>query len=314
MKWFQEFLLPNWGLKVASLSLAFVLWLAVNGDRSGDARTMSIPLEIHNVPRNMMITNDRVSSVEVTVRGPIGSFWTWGPSPTAVIDLRAADEGERVIPLSAENIRMPRGPGLQVISVAPPRVRLVLERTASKEVPVRAAIDGEIPVGYERYSVTLTPATALLTGPKSRIERIREVTTETVSIDGAREPVRVFVHLNILDPLVQSSQVRPVEVVVEIGERRKVRTVSEVPLMTDDETLTVSPPRIALQLLVPPAFKGSLAPSDFVATVSARDLGPQASQGRVRPDVRPTSGLAPGVSIKAAIPSAVTVYRSGGGK
>jgi hypothetical protein len=62
---------------------------------------------------------------------------------------------------------------------------------------------------------------------------------------------------------------------------------------------------------MPQSFKGSLSPSDFNATVSARELDASASEGRVKPEVHPASALGPGVLIKEVIPPLVTVRRTG---
>jgi YbbR domain-containing protein len=310
MRRLREILTINWGLKLTALLLAFLLWLAVHGEDSGE-RTIPVTLEIHNVPANMMITS-RPTSVDVTVRGPLNNSWLWGPAPTCVIDLQSSsEEGERVIPLSPENVHLARGPGLDVLAVSPPRVRLVLERTTSKEVPIHATTEGTPEPGHEIYAVTQNPPRVILTGPKSHLERIQEVPTDPVSIRGQSETVRSFVHLNIRDTLIQSSQVRPVEVTVEIGERRRLRAIREVPVWPDDPTLVVTPGKITVELQVPLGFSGKLGPSDFQATVSARTLGPSATQGRVQPEIKPTGALAPGIAISGSVPARVTVRRGG---
>ena len=53
-------ILENWGLKLIALLLSVTLWLAVHGDPSTE-RTITVPLEILNQPRNLEITSDRPS-------------------------------------------------------------------------------------------------------------------------------------------------------------------------------------------------------------------------------------------------------------
>jgi hypothetical protein len=188
----------------------------------------------------------------------------------------------------------------------------MLERTASKEVPIRAVIEGAPAPGHEVYGVAANPSRVILTGPRSHVERIREMPTEPVSIQGERETVRSFVELDIRDTLIQTSQVRPVEVVAEIGERRRARAVHDVPVVPDDPAFVVVPGKITVELQVPIGFSGDLGPSDFQATASARTLGPSASQGRVRPEIKPAGTLAPGIAIMGSNPSSVTVRRGMG--
>src|SRR5262245_29664719 len=154
MKWLRAFLTTNWELKLTATILAFILWVAVHGETSGE-RTIMVPLEIQNTPRNTVITNDRPASVELTIRGSQANVWLGATVPACIIDLRGADEGERIIPLTPANVRIPRGAGLEVLAVSPPRVTLVLERASSKTVPIRAALDGDVAPGFQIYSTSV---------------------------------------------------------------------------------------------------------------------------------------------------------------
>jgi hypothetical protein len=64
----KDFLLRNWWLKLASLLLAYALWLVVRG--SEGERVFAVPLTVR-IPRNMVIVNERRSSVEITAQGSI---------------------------------------------------------------------------------------------------------------------------------------------------------------------------------------------------------------------------------------------------
>jgi hypothetical protein len=76
----------------------------VRGD-PGAASVITVPLEIR-IPRNVEITNERPRSVEVTVRGTASSPWFGQPSPSCVIDLQSAEEGQHVAPLTPDNVRI----------------------------------------------------------------------------------------------------------------------------------------------------------------------------------------------------------------
>jgi len=308
MKWLRSFLTTNWQLKLTAVILAFILWVAVHGETSGE-RIITVPLEIQNTPRNTVITNDRPTSVELTIRGSVANVWFGATVPACVIDLRGTGEGERIIPLTPANVRIPRGAGLEVLAVSPPRVTLVLERTSSKTVPIRAALEGDVAPGFQIYSISVTPQNVILTGPRSHLVPITHVSTETIPIQAQRQTLRTFVHLNIPDPMIQTSQVRPVEVNLEVGEHRRTYTISQVPIVVDDPSVTVHPARVALQLLVPVSLKKNPTPADFTATVSSRDLAESSPEGRVKPQVHPVAGLSPAVVIKEVIPPMVAVRR-----
>lgn len=305
----KEIILENWGLKLTALLLSVTLWLAVHGD-PGVERTITVPVEIHNLARNMEITSERPNSVDVTIRGSGVSMWFTQPAPACVIDLLNAEEGERIVPLGPENLRIPRGLGLEVVAVRPVRFRLTLERRLSKEVPVVVLLEGQPADGFEIYGRTHAPVTARISGPRSRVEKISEVKTEAISVQGRRQSVRQTVSLNIRDSLVHSTSVDQVEVQVEIGARRKMVTITQVPVVPDDTTISVSPSRVSVQVLIPETFRGTIGAEDLIATVSARKLELTLPLVKVKPDVSFARPVAPGVRIEGIEPPVVTLRRT----
>jgi len=91
-RFFQELLLENWSLKLTAVLLSLILWLFVRGE-PGPERVVAVPLEVL-LPRQMEITNQRPTSVEVTMRGAAFSNMLFSqPLPTCIIDLQDAKEG-----------------------------------------------------------------------------------------------------------------------------------------------------------------------------------------------------------------------------
>jgi YbbR domain-containing protein len=304
----KDFFLENWGVKLTALFLAFILWLMVHGD-PGTERNITVPLEIR-IPRDMVITNDdRPSFVEVSIRGPLASGGFGQPSLRCLVDLPSASEGERLVPLTPQNIQT-RTAGLEILTVRPTRIRLVLEREISKEVRIEPTV-GTPETGFEVYEVRVSPSTALIRGPRSRLDRIKSVTTEALSLQGEQGPIRGFVNLNIKDSLVRSSPAEAVEVEIEIGPRRSIQTISLVPVLPDDASVIVRPSRVTLRILVPATFGRSLTPADFSATVAVRNLNPTLDSEQVKPVVTFTNPLDPAIRIKEIVPAQVTVHRTG---
>ena len=304
----REFLLKNWGLKLTALFLAFILWLMVHGDL-GTERNIMVPVEIR-IPQNMVITNeDRPSFVEVSIRGPLASGGFGQPSLLCLIDLQTAQEGERLVPIGPQSIQT-RTAGLEILTVRPTRLRLVLEREISKEVRINPNV-GTADAGFEVYEVRASPSTVLVKGPRSRLDKINAVTTEAISLQGQQESIRRLVNLNIKDSQVHTSPAESVEVEIEIGPRRNLQTISPVPVLPDDASVTVRPSRVTLRILVPANVQKSLTPADFSATVAVKNLNPTLDSERVKPVVTFTNPLDPGIRIKEIVPSQVTVSRTG---
>ena len=309
-RFIKEYVLENWSLKATAVLLSLIIWLFVRGE-PGPERVVSVPLEVQ-VPRQMEITHERPTSVEVTMRGAaFSSMWFSQPLPTCVVDLQGANEGEHVITLTPENIKTSKGSGIEVLQVNPARVTLVLEQTVSKEVPIVVPVRGEPASGFDVYGRFSKPLTIVITGPRSRIEPVREIPAEAVSISGQKQPVRFFVALNIKDNAIRTPLNNPVQVDIQIGPRRKLFTVAQIPVATDDPTYVISPKQIAVQVLAPADSAAELAPADFSAFVSTKNLN-AAPPVKTKPQVGIVNNKLSGdVIIKDVYPSEVVIRRSG---
>ncbi len=220
----REYILENWTLKVTALLLAMMLWLIVRSEPGLQRVIRGVPLEVQ-LPRHMEITREDPTSVEVTVRGAaLSDLLLNQPVPTTcMVDLSGAKEGEHVITLTPENVKITKGSGIEVTQVQPSRVILTLERTISKEVPIVVPVRGEPVRGFEILERASRPATATITGPRSHIEGIRELTTEPVSVSEQKQPLRFFVGLNIKDSSIRTSSPNLIQVDIQIGPHRRKR-------------------------------------------------------------------------------------------
>ena len=309
MKRFKEILFENWSLKLTALLLALVLWLFVKGE-PGPARVVAVPLEVQ-LSRNMEITNERPASVEVTMRGAaFSTMWFSQPMPTCIVNLQGAGEGEHTVTLTPENVRIPKGTGIDILQVNPVRVRLVLEKTVSKEVPILVPIKGEPPRGYEIYGKSSKPAATLITGPRSHVDQTNEVQTEPINISGQKQAIRSFVNLNIKDNTLRASAPEPVQVDIQVGARRRTYTISHVPVRADNPSFVASPNEILLRVTAPVAMEKELSANDFSATVATRNLDPSKLPMRVKLLVTVSGGLNGTVIIKDVEPSEVIVGKS----
>jgi len=304
----QEYLLENWSLKLTAILLSLVLWLFVRGE-PGPERVVAVPLEVQ-VPRHMEIINERPTSVEVTMRGAaFSNMWFSQPLPTCIIDLQGSQEGEHAINLTPENVRVPKGSGIEVLQVNPARVTLVLEKTISKEVPISVPVRGEPAHGFEIYGRLSRPASTIVTGPRSHIDPLREVSTESVSINGLKQSIRFYVSLNIRDNAVRTSSANPVLVDIQIGPRRKLLTVGQVPVATDDPTYAASPRHIAVQVIGPADSVENLTPLDFSAVVPTKSLDVSKFPVKAKPQVRIVNNPAGTIAVKDVTPAEVTVRK-----
>jgi YbbR domain-containing protein len=307
MRFFRESLLENWELKVLSVFLALVLWFFVRGN-PGAERIVTVPLEIR-IPSAMEITSERPTSVDVTVRGPIANSWFGQSVSTCIVNLDEASEGLHSITLGPQNVRIPGASSLEVIKITPPRFSLTLERTISKEVAVEAVTNGEPAAGFEVYGKTCNPSTITITGPRSHVEKIRDLTTEIIFLKGQRQSMHVFVNLDIRDNLLRTIPVGPIEVNVEIGGQRRAVTINRVPVEIDDAGYIAVPARVSVEILIPISHEQNPAAGDLKAAVKLSGFAPSQIPEKVKPTVSFLKPLDPAIIIKDVVPSEVTLRK-----
>jgi YbbR domain-containing protein len=311
MNFIRKILLENWAIKLTAVILAFFLWLAVRGDRNVE-RIISVPLEIQ-IPRDMEITNQRPSFVEVTVRGAPANigFGLAGP-PAYTINIESAGEGTHEVPLSPGNVRFPATSGLEVVRISPPRITLVLEQTVTEEVPlVLPPPRGEPAPGFEVYKVSYWPTQIRISGPRSRVARMKQVNAAPVSVAGLNQSLRTFTNLVIEDHSVRPNPSGPVEVNVEVGVRREPRTIAGIPVLPETGILRVTPTHVSVEVLVPVTFKEKLTPENFSASVSAQEAAPSAREAKVKPEVRLVNSPDPNIVIARILPPEVVIRLAG---
>lgn len=304
-RFLREYLLKNWNLKATAILFTLILWLFIRAD-PGPERVVAVPLEVL-LPRQMAITNDRPATVDVTMRG--AAFSNIQPIPTCIVDLQEASEGEHIVTLTPENVSISQGSRIEVLQVNPARITLFLEQTISKRVDIVVPIQGVPAEGFEVYASSSEPDSVTVSGPRSQIEPLEEISTETISIADQKQTARFVVRLNPGEPSIHTDSTNPIQVVIRVGPRRSRHTVKQVPISFDDAVYTVSPKQISIPVLAPPEVIKDLTPESFTVTIETRNLGTSELPAKVKPIIRLPSTLSDTVEIGNPQPSEVTVRR-----
>jgi YbbR domain-containing protein len=217
MQTLKYWITHNWFLKIFSLILSAMLWMAVAKETSSEIG-IEVPIEYRNIPAQLEITGDTATTVQVRLRGSsnvIKGITLRDVSTT--VDLVDMSAGEKIVPLSPQNVQAPFG--AEVVRVNPSSVRFYLERTMTKEVFIVPRISGEPANGYEIGQVVVTPEKVLVEGPESRVVTLDSIPTLPIRIDRPDTQVAKLTHLDVSDPQVRLRRTSPVEIRIEI--RRK---------------------------------------------------------------------------------------------
>ncbi|MDR0311805.1 MAG: hypothetical protein LBJ21_09480 [Acidobacteriota bacterium] len=298
----------DWLLKTASLLIALTLWLFVRGD-PGHERVIAVQLEVRK-PQQMETVSPLPASVEVTIRGSaVSNAWFSQMPPICLVDLQNASEGEHVVSLTPDNIRMSQRGGLEILRIAPARLAITLETTVSKEVPIVAPVDAEPPKGFEIYNKFTQPSSVIITGARSRVAPITEVETMPISLKEQRETGRFFVNLNLRDSSIRISEENPIQVQVAVGPVRQLRNIGRIPVAVEGGDYIFTPEQVSVQLLAPPEYIKSVSAEDFRAVVrpGAFDAARLPAQGKLT--MQMLKGSDGAAVIRAITPAEVTIQR-----
>ena len=219
MKWGKLLLglvIANPGWKLLSLAIALAVW-GVVANEPELATFTTAGIEYKNLPEDLEISSEPVSTVKLELRGPSGQLRgvSDGASPEVILDMSDVRVGERTFPIGDGNVRLVRG--VQLVRAIPSLVRIRFERHAQRTVKVTPRFHDRD--GYEVADYTVNPDSVAVAGPASHIAQIETVVTDTVNVPGRVGTFEYPVNTFLDDPYVRFPDVSRVTVTVTVRKR-----------------------------------------------------------------------------------------------
>lgn len=209
-----KLLTENWTLKLLSLVFALILWMFIMGERRQEVG-YRVPLELQNIPAELMIANEVPSLVDVRISGPRTLLMKVSPNDISIaVDLTDLQPGLTTFKRLEERLNLPSG--LRVTRLSPSFIDLKLERIKQKRVPVKISLVGEPLLGYQVGRVTASPAQVLIEGAESELKSVSAVTTEAVDLHGVNDGFSLIVPLVHLGTYTYFKDEKTTEIQVEI--------------------------------------------------------------------------------------------------
>jgi len=209
-----KLLTENWTLKLISLVFALVLWMFIMGERRLEVG-YTVPLELQNIPKNLMVANEVPSLVDVRISGPRTLLMKVSPNDISIaVDLSNLQPGLTTFKRLEERLNLPSG--LRVTRLSPSFIDIKLERIQEKKVPVKIALTGEPMAGFQIGSVKATPDRVVVAGAESELKNVTEVTTEPIDLTGVNEGFSLIVPLEHQGTYTYFKNEKTTEVQIEI--------------------------------------------------------------------------------------------------
>jgi YbbR domain-containing protein len=196
----RRLFLRNWGLKLFSFLLALILWLTlIPEEKIFSEKSLTVSLELHNLPSDMVIVEKPPANVDVRIRAPKRLIGQITPSSVhAVLDLRNARIDVQDYALNESMISIPQG--AEVKEVRPSQVNLKLERSIQALLEVEPTITGELQEGLGVVKIEVVPSQVLVRGPESKVNKNDRVRTTPVDITTFTQSQEVEANLILPNP------------------------------------------------------------------------------------------------------------------
>lgn len=164
-------------LKVISVGLSVILWVAVVGPKSSEIG-ISVPIQYTNLPPGMEITGKWMDKIDVRLKGPESGLANLKPGAVrAVIDLTGVVPGLNYYRITNKNIQVP--PGVAISDIRPSDLRLHIEAAQTKRIAVTPMLAGALP---ERTKVMVNPSEVRIRAIQDDLKKIISATTDPVNV------------------------------------------------------------------------------------------------------------------------------------
>ena len=162
-------------------------------------KTLTVPLELHNIPSETELVEKPPSTVDVKIRAPQRIINQVTPATVhVVLNLEKASVDQREYPLNKNMVSIPGG--AEVKDIHPSQVNLRLEKTKEIMLEVVPNIIGELKEGLKIVKIEVIPPEVLIKGPESKVNDNYKVRTGPLDISSLTQSTELEADLILPNP------------------------------------------------------------------------------------------------------------------
>ena len=303
----QKLWSKEWLLRFISLCLAILLWYFVGGEDAVD-KTVMVPIEIINMPKDLIISNKFKKEIDVTVRGPRSLIFDMGKREiTRQVDLSDATPGTRVITIDNKSIPVSRG--IKVLRVQPSTIILSLDKLIQKKFSITPVIVGHVAPGYVLKDLRITPDVIAITGPQTVLSQVESLKTTAINISGLTESVQQQIPLDLEQAIVDLIGETSITADIIIAMDTVEKTFTDIPVkvVIDGYLQKVDPGEVKVTLKIPKlAMKKD---TDYRSLFSVTAVAANPGDGNLKVKVVPKADLGMPLETVKVEPEFVTLVK-----
>ena len=235
--------------KVLSLVFAVLLWAWVQTQQIVAQRTRA---QVKwTFPEQLTWVEPVPKTLVVTVRGPQGLVRNVKKRTLRYdVNLDDAEVGPINIDFSSRSLKgIPEG--VEVVQISPPGVDIDLDRRMNRTVRIKPAFIGEVASGYRLENIDIQPETTTITGPRSLVRNIAEISTDVIDVTNLTEDKVFKIPVAPKSRAVQSKSKDLIQVTVKVKPVIAEKTFTEVPVMSRTQGWTTTPSTAVVTLSGP---------------------------------------------------------------
>ncbi len=210
--------MKNLPYKILAVLLAVIIWYFVVGEERAEVG-LSVPLELINIPRDLIVVNNVTHGIEIRINGPrslIRSLATENLSKS--LDLSNTKAGTVSFSISSEGIPLPRG--VKITRINPTQVVVILEKLLARKIEVKPRIIGKPAPGYEIESIQVNNNLVEIAGPERVVEGLDHLYTKPIEIQGLKVDLKQRAYLDFRNLQIYLVKDVPLEVQVNVKKNR----------------------------------------------------------------------------------------------
>ncbi|MCI5150129.1 MAG: hypothetical protein D3916_12195, partial [Candidatus Electrothrix sp. MAN1_4] len=231
-RWNRRINYKNLLLRLVSLALGILVWFVAVGTDQMDV-SMRIPIEVLNLPKNLVIYNQYQKEISVTLRGPRGIIQEVRNRPPSLsLDLSKAEPD--TIVLNTETLSLPLPSGISIIRMQPASITLSIDKLLERQIPIIAMTEGDVAEGYILKGVSLNPDKILVAGPKSVITQEQTLKTYVINLKGLNHSTTLPVHLDLTPEFIELMGETTVVAKLTVVDKFVEKKVRKIPINIRD--------------------------------------------------------------------------------
>nr|MBF0223291.1 hypothetical protein [Desulfobulbaceae bacterium] len=218
---------------------------------------VQIPVEIVNLPRGLVISNQFKPLLDVTVTGPRGMIKKISEqSISRSIDLSEASPGNIVVNNAPDSIKFPRG--IETLRINPTQIVLSIDKLIEKTISIESKSAGKLSGDYELDSITLEPNSLTLSGPLEVLKDIDMLETRAIDLTNMKSSSVKQISLNLLPEVANLIGESIVTARIKIRDKLETKNIRRIPItiegLAENRTATIKPNSFTVTAQIPKAL------------------------------------------------------------